>query len=460
MNQEIQKENKMGYMPIPRLLFGMSIPMMISMLVQALYNIVDSVFVARISEDALTAVSMAFPVQNLMIAVAVGTGVGINALLSRCLGEKRFDAANLAARNGLFLGVASYACFALLGILGSRLYYVSQTSDPVLIAYGTQYVFTVTVFSFGLFLDIVNERLLQSTGLTVYNMYTQVTGALINIILDPILIFGLFGFPRMEVLGAAVATVVGQFCGMGLAIWFNIRKNKELNLDMRGFRPDKRSIESIYEVGVPTIIMQSIGSVMVFGMNKILMEFTATAVSVFGVYFKLQSFIFMPIFGLNNGMVPIIAYNYGAKSRKRIMHTTWLSVGTAVGIMLAGLGVFQVLTPQLLGIFDASPAMLTIGIPALRVISLSFLFAGFNIVIMSVFQALGNGVYSLLVSVARQLIVILPVAYVFAKIWGLASVWWTIPIAEVVSVIMTTVLFIRIYKEKVLPLDGFTEESA
>lgn len=455
----MQEENKMGYLPIPKLLFGMSIPMMISMLVQALYNIVDSIFVSKISENALTAVSMAFPVQNLMIAVAVGTAVGVNALLSRSLGEKRFEQANLAAENGLFLGFISYLIFAVLGVFGSRLFYISQTSDPELITYGTQYVATVTIFSFGLFMAIVNERLLQSTGLSMYSMYAQTLGAVVNIVLDPILIFGLFGFPRLEVLGAAVATVVGQFCGMSLALFFNLRKNKEIHLGMKGFRPDIRSIKMIYEVGVPSIIMQSIGSVMVFGMNKILMLFTSTAVSVFGVYFKLQSFIFMPVFGLNNGMVPIIAYNYGARRKKRILQTAWLSVGTAVAIMLLGLLVFQVLTPQLLGIFDASPAMLDIGVPALRVISLSFLFAGYCIVIGSVFQALGNGVYSLLVSVFRQLLVILPLAYTFAKLWGLAAVWWAIPLAEIVSVIMTTVLFLRIYRKKILPLD-ITEESA
>lgn len=452
MTEEIQQENKMGYMPIPKLLFTMSMPMIISMLVQALYNVVDSAFVAQLNEDALTAVSMAFPVQNLMIAVAVGTGVGINALLSRSLGEKQFERANLAARNGLFLGIVSYLAFAVLGFIGSRQFYLVQTDDPELLYYGTQYVFVVTVFSFGLFLAVISERLLQSTGMTIYNMYTQGLGAIINIILDPILIFGLFGFPRLEVLGAAVATVVGQICGMLLGVVFNLRKNKEININMKGFRPDKSTIKKIYQVGVPSIIMQSIGSVMVFGINKILMMFTSTAVSVFGVYFKLQSFIFMPVFGLNNGMVPIIAYNYGAQNKKRIMHTAWLSIGAAVTIMLVGLGIFHIFTEQLLGIFDASEEMLAIGIPALRIISLSFSFAGYGIVVGSVFQALGNGVYSLMVSVARQLVVILPVAFILSEVGGRIAVWWAFPIAEIVSLTMSTILFRRIYVKKIQPL--------
>lgn len=426
--------------------------MIISMLVQALYNVVDSAFVAQLNEDALTAVSMAFPVQNLMIAVSVGTGVGINALLSRSLGEKQFEQANKAAQNGLFLGTVSYLVFAILGFFGSRQFYLIQTDDPEIVSYGTQYVFVVTVFAFGLFLAVISERLLQSTGLTIYNMYTQGLGAIINIILDPILIFGLFGFPRLEVLGAAVATVVGQICGMLLGVMFNLRKNKEININMKGFRPDKATIKRIYQVGVPSIIMQSIGSVMVFGINKILMAFTSTAVSVFGVYFKLQSFIFMPVFGLNNGMVPIIAYNYGARNKKRIMHTAWLSIGAAVTIMLVGLGIFHVFTERLLGIFDASEEMLAIGVPALRIISLSFTFAGYGIVVGSVFQALGNGVYSLMVSVARQLVVILPVAFVLARIGGLTAVWWAFPIAEIVSLAMSTILFRRIYVKKIQPL--------
>ena len=446
------KENKMGVMPVPKLLISMSLPMIISMLVQALYNIIDSMFVAQLSEDALTAVSLAFPVQNLMIAIATGTGVGINALLSRNLGEKRFEEANLAARNGIFLGFISFICIAVFGTVGSRFFFAAQTDNAVIVNYGTQYMLIITIMSFGIFLEITLEPLLQATGKTFYTMITQGTGAVINIILDPILIFGLFGFPRLEVAGAALATVFGQIVAMFLALLFNCRKNTELNLNMRKFRPDKRIISIIYKVGVPSIIMQSISSIMVFGMNKILMPFSSTATAVFGVYFKLQSFIFMPVFGLNNGMIPIIAYNYGARNRKRILSTMRLSIYIAVSIMLVGLLIFQLLPGSLLKLFDASQHMIEIGIPALRIISLSFIFAGYCIIMGSVFQALGNGVYSLIISVARQLLVILPVAYIFSKIWGLNAVWLAIPIAEIASVVLSTLLFKRINRLKLKPL--------
>lgn len=445
-------ENKMGIMPVPKLLITMSLPMIISMLVQALYNIVDSIFVARINEEALTAVSLAFPVQNLMIAIAAGTGVGINALLSRHLGENKPKEANAAAQNGIFLGMISCIVMALLGLFGSHLFFTVQTSDPLIVKYGTQYLTIITVVSVGIFMQITFERLMQSTGKTIYNMITQGTGAIINIILDPILIFGLFGFPKMEVVGAALATIIGQFVAVCMSLYFNCKKNTELNLNMRKFRPDKRVIAEIYKVGVPSIIMQSIGSVTVFGMNKILLIFSSTAAAVFGVYFKLQSFIFMPVFGLNNGMIPIVAFNYGARNKKRIMKTIDLSVIIAVGIMLAGLVIFQIFPARLLGFFGASEHMLQIGIPALRIISLSFIFAGYNIIVGSVFQALGNGVYSLIISVARQLFVILPVAYLFAQLFGLHKIWWAIPIAEIVSVVLSTLLFKRIRRQKIMPL--------
>lgn len=427
--------------------------MIISMLVQALYNVVDSVFVAQINEEALTAVSLAFPVQNLMIAIAAGTGVGINALLSRNLGEKNLEGANAAAKNGIFLGMISYIVMAVIGLAGSHFFFTVQTKDPVIVRYGTQYMLIITVVSVGIFMQITFERLLQSTGKTIYNMITQGTGAIINIVLDPILIFGMFGLPRMEVAGAALATVIGQLVAVCMSLYFNCKKNTELDLNMRTFRPNKTIIATIYKVGVPSIIMQSIGSVMVFGMNKILLIFSSTAAAVFGVYFKLQSFIFMPIFGLNNGMIPIIAYNYGAKNRERIMATIKMSVLIAVGIMLVGLVVFQIFPVQLLEIFDASENMLGIGVPALRIISLSFIFAGYIIIIISVFQALGNGVYSLMVSVIRQLFVILPVAYLFARVFGLSRVWWAIPIAEIVAVTVTTLMFRRIIRLKIKPLE-------
>ena len=446
---EAPAENKMGVMPVNRLLFSMSLPMILSMLVQALYNIVDSIFVAQIGETALAAVSLAFPVQNLIIAVSVGTGVGVNALLSRSLGEKNQETANLAAVNGIFVFFLSYLLFAVFGLFFARMYFTVQTSNPEIIEQGTIYLSICSIFSFGIFLEIALERIMQSTGRTIYNMITQGLGAIINIILDPILIFGLFGFPRMGILGAAVATVIGQIIAMLLLLYFNIRKNSDVNLNMRRFRPDTAIIAEIYRVGLPSIIMQSISSVMTFGVNKILLLFSETAVSVFGIYFKLQSFIFMPVFGLNNAMVPIVAYNYGAARKDRIMKTIRSSVTAAVAIMLAGLVIFQIFPEQLLYLFDASEHMMGIGVPALRIISLSFLFAGYCIVIGSVFQALGNGVYSLITSAARQLVCILPAAWLFASVFGLHAVWYAFPLAEIISVVLTTLLFRRIYKKKI-----------
>ena len=450
---ETRKENKMGVMPIPKLLITMSLPMIISMLVQALYNVVDSMFVAQLNEDALTAVSLAFPIQNLMIAVAAGTGVGVNALLSKSLGEHKYETANKIAQNGILLAVLSSIVFAIAGIFGSRAFFEIQTKDAQIIRYGVEYMSVITVASIGIFLQITFERLMQSTGKTIFNMITQGTGAIINIILDPILIFGLFGFPKMGVTGAAVATVVGQIVAAGLGIFFNQKYNKEIHVTLKGFKPCKETIGEIYKIGVPSIIMQSIGSITTYGMNKILLMFTSTAATVYGVYFKLQSFIFMPVFGLTNGMIPIVAFNYGARNKKRIYQTIKLSIGIAVGIMLIGLLIFQTMPKTLLGLFEASEHMLAIGVPALRIISLSFVFAGFCIVISSVFQALGNGMYSLIMSAARQIVVILPVAYIFAKTIGLGAVWFSYPIAEIVSVAICVVLLIRILKLKVKNLD-------
>ena len=441
-------ENKMGTMPVNKLLVSMSLPMIASMLVQALYNVVDSVFVAQISENALTAVSLAFPIQSLMIAVSSGTCVGINALLSRSLGEKRQKEANLSAVNGVFLAFVSYLVFALMGIFGSHLFFASQTENREIVEFGTQYLTICLIFSFGIFMEMTFERIMQSTGRTIYSMVTQGTGAIINIILDPIMIFGLFGFPRLGIRGAAIATVTGQIIAMILAVWFNHKKNRDVQLSFKGFKPDGRIIAKIYEVGVPSIFMQSIVSIMTFGMNKILIMFSETAVSVLGIYFKLQSFIFMPIFGLNNGVIPIVAYNYGAGHKKRIMDTIKLSTFIAVGIMLIGLIIFQVFPEGLLKLFNASDHMLEVGVPALRIISTSFLFAGYCIILGSVFQALGNGVYSLIVSVARQLLCILPLAYVFARVAGLHAVWYSFPLAELISVTLTTILFRRIYVKK------------
>ena len=446
-------ENKMGVMPVNKLLLNMAVPMMISMLVQALYNVVDSVFVSKLSEDALNAVSLAFPVQNLMIAVGVGTGVGINALLSRSLGQKDQKMADDAARNGIFLALLSFLVFSVLGFTCSRLYFAVQTEISGIVDYGTQYLTICCGLSMGLFAAVTFERLLQATGRTFFSMITQAVGALTNIILDPILIFGLFGFPRMEVAGAALATVIGQTAGGTLALIFNLTRNPDIHLSLKGFRPSSRVIGNIYSVGLPSIAMQSIGSVMVFGMNQILIAFTATATAVFGVYFKLPSFIFMPVFGLNNGMVPIVAYNYGARKPDRIIKTIKLSVLYAVAIMFVGFLAFQIIPDVFLSMFlaegETTGDLLTIGVPALRTISISFLLAGFCVVSSAVFQALGHGVLSLIVSVVRQLVVLLPVAFLLSKIHGLDTVWWAFPVAELFSVALCAMFLRRVYQQEI-----------
>ena len=449
--QETQvQENKMGVLPVNRLLISMSVPIMISMLVQALYNVVDSIFVAKLSENALNAVSLAFPVQNLMIAVATGTGVGINALLSKSLGEKNFKRANLAASNGVFLAACSYIAFALLGLFFSRTFFTVQTDVAEIVEGGTQYVAICSICSFGMFFQITYERLLQSTGKTIYTMFTQGLGAVINIIFDPIFIFVL----DMGVAGAAVATVMGQIVAAILAIILNSRKNHEITLRFRGFRPSGKIIGVIYAVGVPSIIMAAIGSVMTFGMNQILISFTTTATAVFGVYFKLQSFIFMPVFGLNNGMVPIVAYNFGARKPDRMMRAMKLGVLYATTIMVVGFAIFQVGTAVLLGFFEASDYMLEIGVPALRIISISFLFAGFCIISSSFFQALGHGVLSLIVSLVRQLVVLLPVAWLLSLSGELTLVWWSFPFAELFSVALCIFFHRYVYRREVRPMMG------
>lgn len=447
MNQEnVQQENKMGTMPVNRLLVTMSIPMIISMLVQALYNVVDSVFVSRINENALTAVSMAFPIQNLMIAVAVGTGVGTNALLSRSLGEKNQEMADKAANNSVFLACASYIVFLIFGLTCSELFYKLQTDIPEIIAYGKDYISVVSVLSFGLFLQVAFDRMLQATGRTFHTMFTQGAGAVINIILDPILIFGWFGLPKMEVAGAALATVIGQIIAAIISAMLNITKNTDIHLEFRDMKPDKEVIGHIYAVGLPSIIMSSIGSVMTFCMNKILMSFTSTATAVFGVYFKLQSFVFMPVFGLNNGMVPIVAFNYGAKQKQRIMKTMKLAMIYAFGMMAVGLLIFQLCPAVLLELFNASDSMLDIGVPALRTISISFLFAGFSIVSISMLQALGHGIYSMFISVGRQLVVLIPVAYLLAQTGNLHLVWLAFPLAEIMAIVLSIIFMRKVLK--------------
>ena len=441
------KENKMGTMPVNKLLISMSLPMMISMLVQALYNVVDSIFVSRICEDALTAVSLAFPIQSLMIALGAGMGVGVNALLSRSLGEKDYHKVNKAAMNGIFLSLINIIIFVLIGIFVTKPFYLSQTDDPEIVAYGIEYLTIVCCCSFGIYTQFIFERLLQSIGKTFYTMLTQGLGAIINIILDPILIFGLLGFPKMGVAGAAIATVIGQIVAGIFAIILNLKKNTEVHLHFKGFRPDPQTIGQIYSVGLPSIIMQSIGSIMTYGMNHILIAFSSTATAVFGVYFKLQSFIFMPVFGLNNGMVPIIAFNYGARKKDRMIRTMKLSILYAEVMMFIGFLVFQFLPEPLFRLFDASDHMLSMGIPALRIISIHFLLAGFCIIVGSVFQALGNGVYSMIVSITRQLAVLLPAAYLLSRLDNVNYVWWAFPIAELASLVVSTFFLIRINRK-------------
>ena len=447
-----QRENKMGVMPVNKLLVTMALPMIVSMLVQAMYNIVDSIFVSRICEDALTAVSLAFPMQNLMIAVSSGTGVGMNALLSRSLGAKEFDNANEAARQGLFLAGCSYLAFLLFGIFGVRMFMRSQTDIEAIVDYGTTYLTIICLVSFGLFFQMTMERILQGTGRTMYSMISQTTGAVINIILDPILIFGLFGLPELGIAGAAIATVFGQVIAGLLATWLNLHKNPDITLRLKGFRPRAQVIKRIYSVGLPSILMMSISSVMTYGMNRILIAFTSTATAVFGVYFKLQSFIFMPIFGMNNGMVPIVAYNYGARKPHRITKTVKLAMLYAECIMLAGFAVFQLKPDLLLRMFNASDEMIGIGVVALRAISLSFLLAGICIIGSSSLQALGHGVFSMLISFGRQLIVLLPAAYLLAQTGNLDLVWYSFPIAEIASLALTTTFLLRVYRRSIRPM--------
>ncbi len=445
------RENKMGVMPVNRLLITMSLPIIISMLVQALYNIVDSIFVAQINENALTAVSLAFPVQNLMISIASGTGVGVNSFVSKSLGAKDFKTANKAASVSIFLALVNWLVMLVIGLTMSHRFFTIQTSDPQIVQYGYQYMSVVAIFSFGLFGQIMGERLLQATGKTIYTMITQGIGAVINIIFDPIFIFGKFGLPAMGVTGAAAATVMGQIVAMLLTIVFNIKVNKELRFSLKKMLPRLDIIANIYKVGLPSILMMAISSLTTFIMNKILIAFTSTATAVYGVYFKLNSFIFMPIFGLNNGMVPIIAYNYGAKKYPRIIKTMRLSITYAMAAMLVGFLIFQIFPRQLLWMFNASPEMTAMGIPALRIISISFLAAGFSIVSLSVLQALGQGLYSLMVSVSRQLVILAPAAYLLSLLGRLELIWWSLPIAEIAAVVLCLVFLARTFKKLGIP---------
>ena len=437
------QENKMGTMPVNKLLISMSLPMIISMLVQAMYNIVDSVFVAQISENALTAVSLAFPLQNLMIAFAGGTAVGVNALLSRSLGEKNQDHVNQTVVNSVFIFLVTAVIFMIAGLTLSNLFFNVQTTNTEIVNAGTQYSMIVVGCSIGLFCQFLFERLLQATGRTLFTMVTQGLGAIINIILDPIFIFGLCGFPKMGVAGAALATITGQIIACLLALFFNLKFNHDIHFKFKRFRPNAHIVKQIYSVGIPSIIMQSIGSVMTFGMNTILITFSTTATAVFGVYFKLQSFVFMPVFGLNNGMIPIIAYNLGAKQKKRMFDTIKLAMLYATGMMIIGVIFFETIPQTLLGFFNASEAMIKIGTPALRIIAIHFIFAGFSIVCSATFQAVGKGTYSLLTSLIRQLLVLLPCAYVLSLTGNLDLIWLCFPIAEIFSAVTSFILMKR-----------------
>jgi putative MATE family efflux protein len=443
----------MGTMPVKQLIISMSLPMMISMLMQALYSVVDSIFVSHLSEQALAAVTYAFPLQNMMIALGSGTGVGINALLSRSLGERRFDRSDAAANTGLLLTFCNALLFMVIGLFGSRAFIATQTSLPEIREMGATYLSIVCGFSFGLFFQMTFERLLQSTGLTVYSMASQLSGAIINTILDPIMIFGLLGCPRFGVAGAAYATVIGQCCAALIGLALNLKKNTEIHYSFRGIlSPKAETIGRIYYVGVPSILMMSIGSVMTYGMNQILSIFSDTAVAVFGVYFKLQSFFFMPVFGLNNGVIPVLAYNYGARKKERIREALRFAMLVAVAIMGFGTLLFELIPARLLGFFNASEEMLQIGVPALRIICLSYMMAGACIAMGSIFQAFSRSFYSLFVSIGRQLVVLLPAAWLLSRTGSVTMVWWAFPIAEVISGILSVIFFRKLFKEVVDPM--------
>ena len=445
------KENKMGTMKIPKLLFSISVPIIISMLVQALYNIVDSIFVARFDPDAGTgALTLAFPIQMLMIALATGFGVGMNALLSRALGQKNKERADLVAGQGFFLTLSAYLLFLIFGLFIVKPFVAMQAEEgSLLYQYSVDYLSVTSVFSIGVFVQVTAERLLQATGKSVYSMATQLSGAITNIILDPILIFGLLGAPEMGVTGAAIATVIGQAVSAIVGIVLNITLNKEITLKIKNILPKVKLLSEMLAIGIPSVLMQAIGSVMTFSMNNILLKFSGAALNVFGIYFKLQSFIFMPVVGLNNGMIPIIAYNYGAEKKERIYATMKLAAIAAISYMLLGFAVFQLLPETLLGLFNASAEMISLGVPALRIISISFMMAGFSIVSISTCQALGKSIYSLIVSVARQLVVLIPSAYLLSLSGKVGLVWLAFPISELVGC-ACCIIFVRIVLKSTL----------
>ena len=443
-------ENKMGTMPINKLIINMSLPLITSMFVQAFYNIVDSLFVARINEDALTAVSMSFPAQNLMISAGVGVGVGITALIARYLGAHDEKGITRVVHNGIFLGILNSILFALFGIFLAKFYFEFQKASGIIETYGIQYLSICSIFAFSIIMEITFERMLIASGKTIYTMITQSTGAIINIIFDPIFIFGLFGVPKMGIVGAAVATIFGQTVAMFMALYFNVVKNHEVRISIKKFAVDFKTIINIYEIGFPSIVMQSAASFMIFQLNNLLASFSTTATAVLGVYFKLQSFVILPVFGLNNSVISIVSYNYGAGKIKRLLKTVKVANIYAFSIMLAGFVLCQILPVQILKIFDASDNMLAIGVPALRIISFSFLIAPFSIVSSGTFQALGKGTFSLIISLIRQWIVILPLSYLLSRVMGMKGVWVAFPIAEIVAGILTIIYLRKLYKNEIM----------
>ncbi len=449
--------NKMRTMPVGRLLFTMAMPLAMSMLIQALYNVVDSLYVSRISESAVTALSLAFPIQNLLIGFATGIAVGVNSLLSKSLGEQDGERANTTAGNGMVLTAIAIGLFMLFGIFGANPYYAMQSDVEETVRGGTSYLSLCCIFSLGIFVEIMGERLLQASGRTIYTLYTQGTGAILNILLDPIFIFGAepLGIPAMGITGAAVATIIGQWVAAIMAVIFNLTKNTDLHFSARYLRPHREIIQKILSVGIPSIIMMAIGSIMTFGMNQIFLSFKnygETAAGVFGVYFKLQSFVFMPLFGLNNATISITAYNYGARQPKRITKTLKLAVSTALVITLTGLALFQLFPNALMNLFEPSPEFLSLGRSALRIVSLHFPLAAIGIVLGAVFQALGNGIYTTIMSLCRQLIVLLPAAYLLSLTGNIHNIWWCFPISEVVSLALALMFFCKMYRTKIKPL--------
>jgi putative MATE family efflux protein len=453
-------QNKMGTAPVGKHLLSMSLPLMLSMLFEAFYNVVDSLFISHVSEKALTAVSLAFPIQLLVVSITVGTGVGINAILSRSLGERNQKSVDCAAYNGIFLALLSYIVFLFFGLFLTRAYFTWQSSDPEIVQYGVDYLSICMIWSFGASGQIAFQRLLQSTGKTGLSMVSQLVGACFNIIFDPIMIFGLFGFPRMEAKGAAIATVAGQIIALGIAVFFNLAKNKEIQFKFRGIHPSGKMIGEIYKIGIPAIIMQALNSVMAFGVNVILIGISSTVVAAFGIYIKVQNFIFMPAFGVNNGVIAMTAYNYGAKNKKRIDQTMKFGILYAGAIMVIGIAIMHFLATPILIVFDASAELMAIGVVAMRIISVSFIFTALTLIMQGVYNGLGNGMYSLIITLCRVVVILLPTLYLFTKLFTLNTVWWAFVLAEGGSAVVGAFLLKRIYTQKVVPLRGDAKQSA